>query len=61
LAINSLWKRRASDTITSFFSRALIFSFFSRALIFLGFFAQATVYPQHYAGLAYRPGFDGVY
>src|SRR5262249_60162074 len=29
LAINNLWKRRASDTITSFFSHALIFLYIS--------------------------------
>src|SRR5262249_47233493 len=32
LAINNLWKRRASDTITSFFSHALIFHVFFHGL-----------------------------
>src|SRR5262249_48438724 len=42
LAINNLWKRRASDTITSFLLHALIC---------LEFFAQTASYPQHYARL----------
>jgi hypothetical protein len=37
LAINSLWKRRASDTITSFFSHTLIL---------LALFAQVAYYPR---------------
>ena len=47
LAINSFWKRRASDTITSFFSHTLIF---------LAFFVLPTVYLRQYAGSpAYFP------
>src|SRR5262245_21525695 len=45
LAINNLWKRRASDTITSFFSRTLIF---------LAFFVLPTAYLRQYAA---RPAY----
>src|SRR6516164_6764540 len=41
LAINNLWKRRASDTITSFFLHTLIF---------LTFFVLPLVYLRLYAG-----------